>query len=136
VHRELLEAGGDAAGVLQRPDAVLDDVAPPVRGAIECRLAPRTMCTEPDLVPALGDDGAYAVAAQPCADAGVAVTLVAGEGRGPAARPDGRTARYAHGIEHLCGVAALVRLAGAQRHGEREPRAVSGEVQLAFGHPW
>ena len=132
--RELLETRGDAARLLQPPDAVLDRVASPVRGAVERRPAPGSVCATLNLVAALGDHGAHAVPAKPRADTRVAVAPVAGEGGGPSARPAGRVARDADGVEHLRGVAALVRLPGAERNGEWQARAVRDEVQLG-GEP-
>ena len=111
-------------------------MAPATGDAVEPRLAPGPVRAPRDLIAPLGDDRLHPVSAQLRADAGVAVALVAREGRGRAARPARRAARNAGGVGDLRGEPAFVRLAGAQRHGEREPGAASDEVQLACGDPW
>ena len=61
---------------------------------------------------------------------GVAVAFVPGECRGTPPRAPRTAARDAHGVENARGVHALMRLPRAERDGQRQPVAVSDEVQL------
>lgn len=124
LQRELVEARGDGARLLQQPAGALDHVAATVHLAAEPWLPPRPVRATLPLVLALGDDRVDEMLPQPRPHAGIAVALVAGDGRGPLPSAD------AHGVQHGRHVLGLVRLAGAHLDGQRQARAVGHEVDL------
>src|SRR5688500_2367317 len=99
MHRELLVAGSEGAGLLEPSHAVLDEVSPPVRGLVELRLAPRSVGAALPLIVPLGDDRANVSPPQRGAYARVAVALVPGQVAGAAAGPPRAAAPDAHAVE-------------------------------------
>lgn len=128
---ELLEAGGYRSPFLEPADTTLDDVAPAILLSIE---GWGTTSAAGNLVAALRNDRSHVMSSQPLTNASMAVGFVPRHPLRALARNSSRPSD-AHGIEYGFGIQCLVGLPSTELDRQRQPGAISDQVQLCAPSP-